>query len=510
MLAKLLGRERREFNTKNPSAQYVAVLGGSPTKAGMAVSEDSALALPTVYACIRVLAESVASLPLVLYRKQGRDKMPAVDHPLYFLLHDQPNGVHTSFIWREIVQAHLAGWGNHFSLVNRRGRRVESLVPVHPLQIQVEMQGGEKRFRYTTNDGAGQKILGPDDVLHIQGISYDGIKGWSPIRLHREAIGWGLATQQFSSTFFGNGARVSGVLEHPGAVQDPEKVRKEWEALYSGDQQNRLAILQQGMKYQNISVSPDDAQFVQTRGLQVAEICRIFNVPPVLVQDFSRATWSNAEHADLAFVKHTLLPWLTRIETALDMSLLTDAERREYFFRFKVQGMLRGDNAGRAAFYHSGITDGWMTRNEARALEDLDPLAGLDEPLTPVAAAQVVDAPADEPKPAKDDSADDDAENLQARAIAHVAAGRVLDRLIRDLRAARTKSSAHADFLVRAGAVLDEIVRYAEASLGISPDSLGAWRAARMAEIAGDQSVEAVFNGWAATGPSRFLEQLRC
>lgn len=513
MLAKLLARERREYNTKNPSAQFIEMLGGSPTKAGVSVNETSALALPTVYACIRVLAESVASLPLVLYRDDGRNKVPAVDHPLYFLMHDQPNSTQTSFVWREGVQAHLAGWGNHCSRIIRgRGRRVMALEPMNPAQVQIDIVNGQKVFRYAGVNG-GQAVLPSDEVLHVQGISYDGIKGWSPIRLHREAIGWGLATQQFSSMFFGNGARVSGVLEHPGNVQDPEKVRKEWEALYGGENQNRLAILQQGMKYQNISVSPDDAQFVQTRGLQVAEICRIFNVPPVLVQDFSRATWSNAEHADLAFVKHTLLPWLTRIESALNMSLLTESERGRYFFRFKVQGLLRGDNAGRAAFYHSGITDGWMTRNEARALEDLDPLDGLDEPLTPVSAAQPMNQPADgkqpDGNPPDDAPAEDDSENLQARRIALLAAGRVLARAVSGLRKARIETATPAEFQARAAAVLDDAARYAVSALGVTERDADIWRAGSLGRLAGDEPADVVIDHWIAAGPAALLEQLR-
>lgn len=519
MLGRLLGGERRSTQVFSPSAYFAQLLGGQPTKAGVSVNETSALALPTVYACIRVLAESVASLPLVLYERDGRSRKPAESHPYYGLLHDQPADGVTSFVWRELVMAHLSGWGNHYSLiVATRGGRVTELRPLHPAQVTPRLIGGQRVYEYTPANGGPMVTLPADEVLHVQGISYDGLMGWSPIRLHREAIGWGLATQEFSSQFFGNGAQVRGVLEHPGTVQDPEKLQQQWERAYGAENRMKVAILPQGMKYNQISISPDDAQFVQTRALQVAEICRIFNVPPVLVQDFGRATWSNAEHSDLAFVKHTLLPWLTRIEATLNAALLTEAERKRMFFKFTVQALLRGDNAGRAAFYQSGVTTGWLTRNEAREKEDLDPLPGLDEPLTPTAVAQPADPkPADPPKkedppgdPTQDPAADGMARALrQAQDIALLAAGRVLKRELRDVRAALSATSDPAARLSRLNASLDELGSYLQSALGASDEARDRWRAARWRDLTGAGPVEITLTRWAEEGPAAILELIR-
>jgi len=507
MLGRLLGGERRSTQVFSPSAYFAQLLGGQPTKAGVSVNETSALALPTVYACIRALAESVASLPLVLYEKDGRSRKPAERHPLYALVRDSANAEHTSFIWRELVMSHLAGWGNHYSLIRMsRLDRVQELIPLHPMNVRPRWTGSTRVYDYTPPSGP-VVTLPAREVLHIQGISYDGLAGWSPIRLHREAIGWGLATQEFSSQFFGNGAQVRGVLTHPGSVQDPDKLREQWEKAYGGDNRQRVAVLAQGMEYKQISISPDDAQFVQTRQLQVPEICRIFNVPPVLVQDFSRATWGNAEHADLAFVKHTLLPWLTRIESALNTQLLSEFERGKYFFKFKVQGLLRGDNAGRSAFYQSGVINGWLTRNEVRELEDLDPLEGLDEPLTPVSAAQAqVDTPPPaEPakKPAEPDEDD------QARAIALVAAGRVLSRELRALRDTRAVDPGRGEFLTLAERAYDELAEYMRASLGVSAECIQQFRSARWRDLTGGEPVEVILTRWAERGPQGILELIR-
>ena len=518
MLGRLLGGERRSTQVFSPSAYFAQLLGGQPTKAGVSVNETSALALPTVYACIRVLAESVASLPLVLYEKSGRSRNPATSHPLYPLLHDSPGPDMTSFVWRELVMAHLSGWGNHYSLIVRtRGRKVAEIRPLHPMLTRPRLLAGQRVYDYTPAHGGAMVTLRQDEVLHVQGMSYDGVMGWSPIRVHREAIAWGLATQEFSSQFFGNGAQVRGVLKHPGTVNDPAKLREQWEQAYGGENRQRVAVLSQGMEYQQVSISPDDAQFVQTRQLQVPEICRIFNVPPVLVQDFTRATWSNAEHSDLAFVKHTLVPWLARIEASLNTSLLTEAERERLFFKFKVQGLLRGDNAGRAAFYQSGVMNGWLTRNEARELEDLDPLDGLDEPLTPVAVAQ----PAKEADPPKekpndpddlddpDEEKDPDEEGEQARSIALLVAGRVLSRELRALREARAADSDTGGFLSRAEAAYDQLGEYLQAVAGVESDAVARFRSARWRDLTGTEPVEVTLTRWAERGPKGILELIR-
>lgn len=484
------------------------VVGGQESAAGQNVSEGSALALPAVYACVRILAEAVAQLPLVLYRQSGRKREPATDHPLYRIVHTMPNEEHTSFIWRELTMGHLAAWGNSFSLIYRnKGRRIAELWPLRPDSVQVRRVGSAKRFDVNLNGTTMQ--FGTDEVLHIPGIGYDGLVGWSPIRTHREAIGWGLATQDFSARFFGNGAQPQGVLTHPGLVNDPEKLRKEWYARNSAENKMGVAVLQQGMKYEQIGINPDDAQFVATRALQIADICRIFNVPPPMVQDYGRATWNNSEHADLSFVKHTLVPWLTRIEGVLNTSLLSPIEQQSMFFKFKVQGLLRGDSAGRSAFYQSGVTNGWLTRNEVRELEDLDPIDGLDEPLTPVSAAQPMNEPkppATEPPAPKEPDGDDADRNLP---IALAAAERVLSKELSELRRLRDAKPDHAAWLDAVNDFYRDHRNYLVQSLAVTDAAAGALLDARWRDLQDAETVKSTLQRWADGGAPALLEAVR-
>jgi HK97 family phage portal protein len=498
----------------SPSSWLMEALGGVSSAAGQTVTEASALALPTVYACIRILAESVAQLPLVLYRQVGRSRKPATDHPLYRLLHAQPNPEHTSFVFRELLMAHLAGYGNAYVLVNRRrSGQVAELWPLRPSQVTVRRASGVKLFSVTTESGAPLQLT-DDDILHIPGLSYDGLVGWSPIRTHREAIGWGLATQQFSSQFFGNGAQVSGILSAPGAIQDPEKIKRDWQGRFGDKEKLGIAVLSNGMKFEPIGVNPDDAQFVQTRALQIADICRIFNVPPTLVQDYGRATWSNAEHADLSFVKHSLMPWLVRIESALNASLLSEMEQESLFFKFKVQGLLRGDNAGRSAFYTGAVTNGWMTRNEVRELEDLDPLDGLDEPLTPVAAAQKDPAPGEAPKkdppaPPDDEDPDNPDDEGQSRAIARAVAGRVLAAELGELRRLRVASPDHDAWLAAANEFYDRHAEHLQRALLVPAGAAKAFVASRWRDLQDPAAVKSTLERWAQEGPDAVLKAVR-
>lgn len=498
---------------RSPAAWLIDALGGQPTAAGTRVNETTALGLPAVYACVRVLAEAVAQLPLVLYRQADRQRLPATEHPLYRLVSAKPNPEHTSFIWRELTMAHLAAWGNSYHLlVRRRGGKVAEIWPLRPDAVRVERDGRRKVFRVSEGKG-GEAVLGPDEVLHIPGIGFDGMTGWSPIRTHREAIGWGLATQEFSAQFFGNGAQPQGVLTHPGRVDKPEELKKEWQDRNSGANRLGIAVLQQGMKYEQMSISPDDAQFVQTRALQIADICRIFKVPPTMIQDYGRATWSNAEQADLAFVKHTVVPWLTRIEAALNTTLLSEDEQQTLFFKFKVQGLLRGDNAGRAQFYNQGVTGGWMTRNEVRELEDLDPLDGLDEPLTPVSAAQKDNPQADdpnksEPEPPPADLAADDAEP-DDRAIVLGVAERALAREVGELRRLRTEHHEHDEWLAAVNEFYRSHSQYLQVGFAIASDQVKRFLDARWRDLEDPATVKSTLKRWADAGPTEFLEAIR-
>ena len=345
------------------------------TRTGLYVNEESAMRTSAVYACVRVLAETVASLPLPFYKRLPRGKEKAIYHPLYSLLHDVPNREMTSFSFRETMMTHLLLWGNAYGLINYKGKHPADLWPLHPSRVYVERDLITKELVYKYSDENGTYEYQANQILHIPGLSYNGITGLSPIGLARESIGLAQATEEFGSRFFLNGARPGGILEHPGIVKDPEKLRKSWEEVYKGVRNaHKVAVLEEGMVYKEIGIPPNDAQFLETRKFQLNEICRIFRVPQHLVGDLERATFSNIENQSIDFVVHTIRPWLIRWEQAIQRCLLSEGERAVYFAKFTVDGLLRGDFKTRMDGYAVGRQNGWYSANDIREFEDLNPI----------------------------------------------------------------------------------------------------------------------------------------
>lgn len=397
-VAQLTGTERR-----NQDWQYFELLAGS-SYAGPAVSEETSLRSTAVYACVRIIAESIASLPLVVFRQEGRNKRRATEHRLYPLLHDLANPEMTSMEWREYALSHAALWGNHWSEIelDDEGRAV-ALWPLRPDRM-------EAAFRRP--DGVWWGYRMPDQSLrwipawrlhHIRGLGVDGVWGLSPIRVvAKQAVGLALATEEFGARFFSNGARPGLLLRHPGKLTPAsfERLKRSFSDDFQGlSNAHRVKILEEGMDVTTLGIPPDEAQFLETRKFQVQEIARVFRVPPHMLADLDRATFSNIEHQSLEFVMHTLRPWLVRHEQTIYRDLLTPEERRNLFARYVVEGLLRGDTASRYAAYTTAINAGWLTRNEARELEDRNPIDGLDAPLVPlnmltVGSAGAVDSPA--------------------------------------------------------------------------------------------------------------------
>jgi len=270
-------------------------------------------------------------------------------------------------------------WGNSYAQIIRDKRgNILSLHPLLPSRVTVSKNNGERVFNYT-NDTGQTFNLNREQVFHITGIGYDGLTGLSPISAAREAIGLAKATEIYGNKFFANGARPGGILEHPGQLKDPEKVRKSWEAVYKGaDNSHKIAVLEEGMKYHDTGLPQRDAQFLETRQFQLNEICRIFRVPPHLVADLSRSTFSNIEHQSINYVVHTLRPWMVRFEQAVNLQLLNEHERGEYFSKFNVDALLRGDFTTRMRGYSIGIQNGFMSPNCVRELEDMNPIENGD------------------------------------------------------------------------------------------------------------------------------------
>ena len=351
---------------------------------GEQVDEKSAMQIATVYACVRLLAESVAQLPLHLYRctnDDGQEK--AKDHPLYKILYREPNSEMTSFTFWEAVMTHLLLWGNAYAQVVRDGKNsVLGLYPLLPENVEIDRtERGELYYIYHayTDEVPGETnkdiIFRRDEILHIPGLGFNGLVGFSPVAMMKNALGTNIAVEKYGSSFFKNNGQPLGVLEHPGVLKDPQKIRDNWMDTYGGpNNAHKIALLEEGMQYKAISLPPEDSQFLSTREFGVEEICRIFRVPPHMVQDLKRATFSNIEHQAIDYVVHTLDPWLVRIEKAIVKDLLLEEEKDDFFPKFNVDGLLRGDYKSRMDGYSVGISTGIISPNEARRKENMPPL----------------------------------------------------------------------------------------------------------------------------------------
>lgn len=380
---KSLFRSRDKPKDYLGGSRYSFFFGG--TTSGKTVTETSAMQITAVYCCVRILAEAVAGLPLHVFKYSDTgSKEKVLDHPLYRLLHDEPNPEMTSFVFRETLMAHLLLYGNAYAQIIRNARgEVISLYPLMPNKMTVDRDSGGRLF-YAYQRGAedapagnvnagGMVYLTPTDVLHIPGLGFDGLIGYSPIAMAKNAIGLAIATEEYGAKFFANGAAPSGVLEHPGTIKDPLKVRDSWNAAYRGSgNAHKVAVLEEGMKYQAIGISPEQAQFLETRKFQIDEIARIFRIPPHMVGDLEKSSFSNIEQQSLEFVKYTLDPWVCRWEQSMCRVLLSESEKSDYFIKFNVDGLLRGDYASRMNGYATARQNGWMSANDIRELENMD------------------------------------------------------------------------------------------------------------------------------------------
>lgn len=377
----------RLFRSRDRPKNYATAGAGfsffwGKSSSGKNVTPRSSMQMTAVYACVRVLAEGIAGLPLHLYRYDEKgNQVKAADSKLYFLLHDEPNPEMTSFIFRETLMTHLLLWGNAYAQIVRNMRgEIVGLYPLMPDRMTVGRdENGALYYEYTRyGDESHSTILGtvrlsPNEVLHIPGLGFDGLVGYSPIAMARNAIGMGLAVEEFGAKFFEKGAAPAGVLEHPTIVKDAERIRNNWENVYGGSgNSGKVAILEEGMKYSPISIPPDQAQFLETRKFQLNEIARIYRVPPHMIGDLEQSSFSNIEQQALEFVKYTLGPWVMRWEQQLSKALLSPKEKGVYFAKFNVDGLLRGDYQSRMNGYAIGINNGFMSPNDVRRLENMD------------------------------------------------------------------------------------------------------------------------------------------
>lgn len=371
----------KESNVTTPSKWFVNWINGGETSSGEVVNEETAMKMAAVYACIRLLSQSVAKLPLHVYNNKGGKKIKDEKHAVTQLLETRPNPYMTPFDFKMTMEAHRQLYGNAYAEIQfGRDGYPKGLWILNPELTEVVTDDkNHGRVWYTTVLPDGQTVkLKYENVLHIKNIGLTGLKGMSPIAVARETIGSQMASQKYVSKFYKNGTTAKGVLSVPGVTLKPEAkkiVREEWEKMNTGmTNANRIAILDSGITYQDLTMSQADAQFIETQKLNTTDIARIYNVPPHMIADLEHATFSNIEHQSISFVKNTLQPLLVSWEQALNFQLFTPTEQKNYYCKYNVDSELRGDSKSRAEYYEIMERIGAYNIDEIRDKEDLPAL----------------------------------------------------------------------------------------------------------------------------------------
>lgn len=367
----------------------LTLYGGAEAESGEYVSPETALRCSAVYSCVGILAESIAQLPLKLYRRTAGGKEEVEESPLRRILGWKPNEWQTSFEFREMAMQHLCLRGNFYAYKVTDSRdEVRELLPLHPDQVTVEQRPDwSLAYRITFNDGR-QETVDKSRIFHVRYRTLDGVRGISPILYHRDTVGLALTTLKHGSRVFRNGALPTGILQHPGKLskESLERLRESWEASYGGVNSGKTAILEEGMTFTGLTMSNEDMQYLETRSFQVEDIARIYRVPLHMIQSVEKSTsWgSGIENMSLGFVQFTLLPWIRRLESAIWRDLIPDREKESVFPEFLVDGLLRGDIKSRYTAYQLAIQSGIMSPNEVRVKENLNPRPGGDDYMSPL------------------------------------------------------------------------------------------------------------------------------
>lgn len=388
--------QERRGSIENPtvpinSSTIIQQFGHSPAKSGVYVDEESALTFSAVYACVRIRSEILASFPLNLYKKNGEAKELATSHPIYPLIHREPCEMYTSYDWRQLMEASVMLWGNGYSKIIRDRRYIPVWFDfIHPSRVtpyQIIRPDGSKGLRYDVKlDNGSKETIEAVDMIHVKGPSFDGVMGKSPIDLARESIALGLANEEFGAEFFANGAAFTGTINTPNTLkkEQVDRLRETWAERYSGSGNRwKTPVLDSGLEFRPIGIPPEQAQWIASRKFQLEEIARWYGVPLHMLANLDRSTFSNIEHQGIEFVTMTMGPRCISWEQEINRKLLREDEKDAFYSKFNMDGLLRGDSTSRADFLTKLVGFGIITRNEARAKEDLNPLEGLDDPLTP-------------------------------------------------------------------------------------------------------------------------------
>lgn len=362
--------------------RYYSGYTGYGSASGQNVTPETALRLAAVYACVRVCAETIASLPLIIYKRlPDGGKIRATEHPLYKVLHDQPNQWQTSMEWIEMCQGHLELRGNAYSLIQSGpAGAVDQLIPIHPDRVQVRrLSNGRLQYRVTDWYTGKPEIYAQEEIFHMRGLSSDGMTGMSTISLAREAIGVGLGQQDYAARFLENDAQPRGVLEHPQTMsQEAYKRAKEtFQEAHAGHNRHKIAILEEGIKYQAISLNNKDSQFLEARVFSTAEIARFFRMQAHKIGDLTKATFSNIEQQNIEFATDCIRPRVVRWERRIKVDLIKPLQigSDEYFAEFLMDALLRGDLKSRYEAYSVAVQNGFMSPNDVRRAENLNPIS---------------------------------------------------------------------------------------------------------------------------------------
>jgi len=470
---------------------------GYATDAGVNVSPESALRLAAVFACVRVCAETIASLPLIVYKRlPNGGKIRATNHPLYKVLHDRPNPWQTSFDFVEMMQGHLELRGNAFSrIIPGPKGAIDQLIPIHPDRVNVfRLDNGRLRYEVARQFGGAIDKFTQEEIFHVPGFSQDGILGMSTIAAGREVVGGALGAQEYANRFFANDSRPSGVLETAGTLSQEasKRVRDSWQEANSGINRHRVAVLEEGLQYKQMGLTNRDSQFIEARQFSRADIASLFRIPLHKIGDLTKATFSNIEQQAIEFVVDSIRPRVVRWERRINCDLIDPLDLGdEYFAEFLMDALLRGDLKSRYDAYSVGRQNGWLSTNDIRGFENMNPVEGGDDDYLVPLNMQQKNKPAAAPADERAEQEDFNAKNGRIREFALAAAERVVRKEVTALRKAYARSNGNLEtFRADVAKFYSEFAKFVEEAAHISHNEAGSyvWKNLQLLTEASDPS----------------------
>lgn len=515
LFSKRASLENPSTSLSDPANWLFEAFGAQPTTANVTVSTRTATQITAFWSAVNTIADTIGELPVRLIQAKRDGSFKVIDrHPALDLLRLSPNPMMNAIVYKSTAQAHTLVHGNSYTWIKRdQAGSPGELWPLMPQETKAVIENGQLHFESRLD--IGQTKFRPEDILHVPALARNGVDGMSIVAEQREVLGSVVAANRFGARFFGNGARPGGLLTFPGKVRDPEKVRKAVEQAAGGENQNGLVVLSEGADYKQMGIPPEDAQFLQTREFGVDEIARMFRLPSHFLNKMGQATFNNLEQMGTHFAQYTMMPWIIRHEQEYTRKLLTEAEiRRGMRFKLNVAALVRGDIKTRSEVYAKGIQFGWMTRNEVRALEDMNPLEGLDEPLVPMNLSVVGEEPEPmpEPEPPPEPAPDEEPEDEDQGERSYIVMTALVQRLAnKEANAMRRIARKHYD----AEQLTDEIAAFYRSfaellveNLAMTPECARQYCEAHGIEFVDADNRDEVILRWTTAGVNELVNQL--